>query len=523
MASPPSLAGRLGRDAETIVSTNEKFQRKTVFLDLPIDIFLKLLDWLEISDVFNLRSVCRALSGLTRLHSTWAKLTACHVIGKNLPWPPWALPLTDVPSPTLEHLTLQARRMRTLWDAGNPITDRRFSRFIQRPRESITWIRLIHSRWLVIQQNATTLEFWDLEDLKSEKPALSIDSLNGIVDGSVVWSRGKSTGIMMISTRSCEAGRIEFALPYPKAEDGPVSARVVDSFTEFSRLMDGDEHIAAFLHYKGNRGNFIRSISTGSIIRLDPVPEYSKETQPQQAFGIQIKRNVVAVATAWSVDLYWRDTIITSLQEAEAELSIQPFQRLSYLGGSVSEGPQELTTDSAFFLAYNPKFLSLPPDDDAIFLCVGKDSGRHLYVAQPVNDNHTSPSTYRLFHEIGLFWSDPYSMLFYESGESGRRSVFIVDEPRGLSLCGISIPADLSQHAEGSSERGRIGRWRITDSSSKDLIHHVVFEEATGACAVAMGSGRVWIADLTASEIIPQNYGGHIDSPVSNFSTRVSV
>ncbi|KAG8945511.1 hypothetical protein FRC04_000714 [Tulasnella sp. 424] len=497
MASPPSLAGRLGRDAETIVSTNEKFQRKTVFLDLPIDIFLKLLDWLEISDVFNLRSV--SMSGAERFDS--ATLDLGEAYGLSCDWEESSLAAMGSSS-----------HRRTFANSGTPHAS-----------GSKDADALGCCRWLVIQQNATTLEFWDLEDLKSEKPALSIDSLNGIVDGSVVWSRGKSTGIMMISTRSCEAGRIEFALPYPKAEDGPVSARVVDSFTEFSRLMDGDEHIAAFLHYKGNRGNFIRSISTGSIIRLDPVPEYSKETQPQQAFGIQIKRNVVAVATAWSVDLYWRDTIITSLQEAEAELSIQPFQRLSYLGGSVSEGPQELTTDSAFFLAYNPKFLSLPPDDDAIFLCVGKDSGRHLYVAQPVNDNHTSPSTYRLFHEIGLFWSDPYSMLFYESGESGRRSVFIVDEPRGLSLCGISIPADLSQHAEGSSERGRIGRWRITDSSSKDLIHHVVFEEATGACAVAMGSGRVWIADLTASEIIPQNYGGHIDSPVSNFSTRVSV
>lgn len=305
--------------------------------------------------------------------------------------------------------------------------------------------------------------------------------------------------------------------------------------------MDGDEHLAAFLHHKGNRGNFIRSMSTGSVIRLDPTPEYSKvslsgslcycilsahgkqETQPQQAFGIQIKRNVVAVATAWSVDLYWRDTIIASLQEAEAELSIQPFQRLPYLSGSVSEGPQEVTAASAFFLAHNPKFLSLPPDEDTIFLCVGKDTGQHLYVAQPVMDKYTSPSTYRLIPQIGLFWSDPYNILFYESGESGRRSVFIVDEPRGLSLCGISIPADLSQHAKGSSKRGRIGWWRLTDRSSKDLAHYVVFEEATGACAVAMGSGRVWIADLTTSEIVPRSYTGRIDSPVSNCSTRVSV
>lgn len=52
-----SSCGASWPDAETVVSTNEKLQRKTSFLDLPIDIFLKLLDGLEVPDVFNLRSV----------------------------------------------------------------------------------------------------------------------------------------------------------------------------------------------------------------------------------------------------------------------------------------------------------------------------------------------------------------------------------------------------------------------------------------------------------------------------------
>ncbi|KAG8945510.1 hypothetical protein FRC04_000713 [Tulasnella sp. 424] len=518
MTSLPRLVGRLGRDAETltVVSINEKFQRKAVFLDLPIDIFLKLLDWLEIPDVFNLRSVCRALNGLTRLHSIWAKFTACHVIGRNLPWPSWALPLSDVPSPTLEHLTLRALRMRTLWDAGDPKTHRKLSRFIQRPRESITWLRLIHSRWLVVQQNAAILEFWDLEDVRYEKPTLIVDSLDGIVDGSVVWSRGKSTGTMVISTSSRVTGRIEFSLPFPEEGDVPSDAKIVESFADFSRLMDADEHLAAFLHYKGRNGNFVRN-TTGSVVRLDPSLEYSEQdSHLKQAYGIQIKRKVVAVATSWGVDLYCRETIATSLQHAASqgnEVSILPLQRIPYSIKRDSEILEEVTTASAFFLAQNPKFVSPPSDEDTIFLCVrGVTRGQHLYEVQPVKDLHKGPSTYKLLPKAGLFWPTD-DMLFCAAGESGRRFSFVVDElPRGgLSLCGISIPTDLSQHDKASASRGRIGWWHIADKNSKDLVHHVVFEEATGACAIAMGSGRVWIADLTASEIISQSSADYKD------------
>ncbi|KAG8902097.1 hypothetical protein FRC00_001897 [Tulasnella sp. 408] len=113
----------------------------------------------------------------------------------------WALPLSDVPPATLEHLTLRALRMRRLWDGGNPKIKRKLSQFIQRPRESITWIRLICSRWVVIQQSGATLELWDLEDVTFQQPALTINSFEGIVDGSVVRSKAERTVAMMISTR----------------------------------------------------------------------------------------------------------------------------------------------------------------------------------------------------------------------------------------------------------------------------------------------------------------------------------
>lgn len=53
-------------------------------------------------------------------------------------------------------------------------------------------------------------------------------------------------------------------------------ARIVESFADFSRLVDADEHLAVFLHYKGRNGNFVRNMAIGSVVRLDPSLEYSE-------------------------------------------------------------------------------------------------------------------------------------------------------------------------------------------------------------------------------------------------------
>ncbi|KAG8915536.1 hypothetical protein FRC00_003188 [Tulasnella sp. 408] len=468
---------RFGSHAGDVVSTDKLPWKQISLLDLPTDLFLELLQWLEIPDMFNVRMTL------------------------------WALPLSDVPPATLEHLTLRALRMRRLWDGGNPKTKRKLSKFIQRPRESITWIRLICSRWVVIQQSGATLELWDLEDVAFQQPALTINSFEGIVDGSVVRSEAERTVAMMISTRSCKVGRIQFFLPYPKAGGGSASARVVDSFGDFSRLMDADEQLAAFLQHQGNRGNFIRDMVSGAV--------------PQQPFGIQLKRQVVAVATAGSVDLYWRKAIIATLRSPEpGGVAIQPFQRLTYPPASLRGSLKETTIANAIFLTKNPQFVSLPSGEDTIYLSAqGRSSGQILYVAQPVEITDQGPliipPTYVLLPPTVLFCLGPYNMLFYDPGQSGRRPVFVVDEPRGLSLCGVSVPRDLSWPTQGSAKRGYIGWWRITDSSSRDLVHHVAFEEATGTCAIAMGSGRLWVVDLTAAEVMPQNPNEHLDIPVS--------
>ncbi|KAG8918637.1 hypothetical protein FRC01_001750 [Tulasnella sp. 417] len=501
-------------NSRDVVSSDELPQNRISFLDLPEDIFLGLLVWLEMSDIFNLRRACKRLKTLTQLHSSWVVLATCHVIGNKLPWPAWALPLSEVPSVTLEHLTLRALRMERLWDLGSEKTERKLSRFIQRPWESITWIRLIRSRWLVIQQGGATLELWDLEDVEYKQPNLTIDSVEGIVDGSVVRSKGESAVTMIISTRSCEVRRIEFSLPYPKDDGRHASARVVDSFTGFSRLMDADEQLEAFLQYEGRYGNFIRNTVSGVVACLGSCPD---DFQPQQSFAIQIKSQVVAVASAWSVDLYWRESILTTLQSAGSSIpQIQPFQKLTYLPGCPRRTHKDATIASARFLANNPGFTSLPPGDDAIFFCAQENIlGQTLYVAQLTETTPGGPPTYMLLPPIILFWSDPYTMLFYDLGQSCRRSVFVVDDRRGLSLCGVFVPLDLSLRAQELAGIDSIGWWRITDSTSRDLVHHVAFEEATGTCAVAMGSGRVWVADLTASEIITQKTGSPLDIPVS--------
>ncbi|KAG8996304.1 hypothetical protein FRB90_012769, partial [Tulasnella sp. 427] len=213
--------------------------------------------------------VCKSLESITRLHTLWSTLASLHVINKNLPWPAWARPLGNVPSATLEDLTLRAVRMTTLWDDVNRNFDPAPSRFIQQPRDSVTWLYLIFSRWLVIQTKAEHLELWDLEKTSYEEPALVIQPIDGIVDGFVFRSQTVMACTLMISTRTHKTIQIRLHLPRPKeTRVASISAEIINSFEGFSKLKDADDLLASFLHYNGEDSLFVRNLSTGAVVEL---------------------------------------------------------------------------------------------------------------------------------------------------------------------------------------------------------------------------------------------------------------
>ncbi|KAG8910555.1 hypothetical protein FRC00_007999, partial [Tulasnella sp. 408] len=92
-----------GVDEEETIPAGWKLHKKTTFLDLSIDIFLTLINWLDIRDVLSLRG------------------------------PTCALPLAAASSSSLEKVTLQAIRMKEKWDGGNYETIRKFTKCIERP------------------------------------------------------------------------------------------------------------------------------------------------------------------------------------------------------------------------------------------------------------------------------------------------------------------------------------------------------------------------------------------------------
>lgn len=511
---------RFGFDIVKTISTDHELPKKTSLLDLPIDIFLNLLHWLEILDVFSLRRVCKGLERATREHSTWAILAASHVIEANLPWPTWALPITKVPSRTLEELTLQAIRMKKHWDDGDSLTTRKFTRCIERPWESVTWLRILQSRWLVVQQFGASLELWDLEQPSYSRPSLVIESVVGIVDGTAISAWVGPSIMWMISTRSSQTLTIKLYLPPPSenAEIATARAEVVGSSQGFSRLVDADGHLAAFLSCAGEHGAFIRDMGATGSVCLDGTEE---RAQIRQVFSVQFNSTLIALSTASALELYSRSTTQCALTSACGnQITVQPIQRLPYPSNLLCGG----LIVSATFLTASPTLLSSPhTGNDTFRLCILNGANRFLCIAQPQETTSETPG-YRFSSSEGILFPDPFSPMFFRVGASGRRLVFVAEESRGLSLCGVTIPVDLSGSRSSTTMRKEwIGWWRITDQTSNDLVQHVEFDEATGTCALGMGSGRVWVANLTSAALLPRSYKGPLGCPPESSTPRADL
>lgn len=79
-------------------------------------------------------------------------------------------------------------------------------------------------------------------------------------------------------------------------------------------------------------------------------------------------------------------------------------------------------------------------------------------------------------------------------GETGRRMVHVADVG-GLIVRGLSVPVGFgAERFVVPVDERYVFSWKIPDSR-RDLVRYLAFDEATGLCAVALGSGRIWILD----------------------------
>lgn len=116
---------------------------------------------------------------------------------------------------------------------------------------------------------------------------------------------------------------------------------------------------------------------------------------------------------------------------------------------------------------------------------------------------HDTPLTFQLSPSVLGLLDDPaydtgHPTILSSWGVSARRMVYLNETNKGLVLLGFFIPLGFDAEANVVSLYDRCVAWWRLPNSVQDLARFISFDESTGMTIVAMGSGHIWIADLSS-------------------------
>ncbi|KAG8968227.1 hypothetical protein FRC05_001608 [Tulasnella sp. 425] len=483
--------------------------------NVPLDIFLDIVRFLDVQHTLRLRRVCRSLAHLTQSHSVWAAMANQHVIQQLLPWPTWALPLSVVSTQTLEVLCVRAIRLLGWWD------DVKVSRksvppsgCILRPENSVTWLSICLSRWLVVQLNGQVLEFWDLENTLETcpSPRASFDGVDGIINGGRIFHDSPENCTLVISTRSDLAYALELRLSGPGIPASSAHVRLVRSWTGYSELLDATSDLWAFartctkqtatiLHCLSGRSVNLVGTEDDELVGLFRITLFGHiakkllRKQRNLPGAIQIGHQDIAVARSHSLDIYSMESVMSVLNNgvsAATTGAVRPFQSLAY--------PSAWTGSGLTFVPNRPPWLrSKAPREDDIYLTLTEDEIGYsvALVAHKETERGAGEPSYGFERPYYLFGPEDPWIAALSWGDSARRAVSVIGEATYVLLCGISIPSNGDPLDDQWDNMDRIvARWRIPHGE-KDFTRFLAFDEPTGRSVVAMASGHIWIADPT--------------------------
>ncbi|KAG8921833.1 hypothetical protein FRC00_008177, partial [Tulasnella sp. 408] len=394
-----------------------------------------------------------------------------NIIPKGLPWPSYAWPLSEVPFITLEQLCIRAVQMETKWDAGRLGGDSsKFFRCIQRPWNSITWMTMLRSRWLLVQLNAGRLELWDIESPFTSYPVSYFDGLEGMVDGyKLLKSLEESLNVV-------------------------VSLGLVETVAGCSGLLDIDKDLALFSR-SPSTGGAIAQCQTSAAMAI--LQSESEEPKLEYAVGAKVAGNVVVVVRRTAIELYYVDEIQRALKSAGQTPSrsnqVLPIQSIPFLGDEHAVRAtflsRPLHCTNLHYHGAGAIYLGIDRDKEStrtirvLYPDISvREAGHRFMLSPPIEVLEISTSVDRDFTVLCMW------------GETGRRMVHVGDVG-DLCVTGLSIPVGFeTQQSVVPVEEREVFSWRIPDSR-RDLARYFAFDEATGVCAVALGSGRIWIVD----------------------------
>lgn len=216
-----------------------------------------------------------------------------------------------------------------------------------------------------------------------------------------------------------------------------------------------------------------------------------------------------------AIEFYSVDTIQNALQSFQHTLNISnkvfPTQSISY--------PANRHVLRATFLNTPLHWLGIPycgPDSAYLGLDRDGDSARTMHVVYP---NATGGAGCRFTLSPAqemldvLNGRDSYSTTLCMWGETGRRMVHVGDVGE-LCVVGLSVPVGFGAERFAVPVEDRcVGSWKIP-YSRRDLARYLAFDEATGVCAVALASGRIWIADPARGSVFEDS-----DAPIKKIKS----
>lgn len=298
----------------------------------------------------------------------------------------------------------------------------------------------------------------------------------------------------MLSTSSSVTTYFSINLPY-LGDFGPTpNFMLLDTFEGYSGLLDAQAGLAVFSCSASNRMPLVRDMRTGSVVYFGS----SEATQrPQRLLSARILKEYIILIGPWTMEVY-PITKIRSLMMARPEDTspqvAHASQSLVYPGGemanhvtvlvdpSESSEPSSWNGESGFCLGIYVKrstnWMRLH-----VRLGAGSDSSTFTYSIQPLFDTMG-------LRTVACCW-----------GGSGQRLLLAASYRASIQVICGGAPFD-SKFLYPDFEENIVSEWLAVPDGEKDLFAGFAFDEASGVCAVATCSGRIWIDDFSLKQLL---------------------
>ncbi|KAG8935178.1 hypothetical protein FRC01_007411 [Tulasnella sp. 417] len=456
--------------------------RSSTFAILPDDIIVTILGSLDIRDIISIRRVSRGFERATKLRALWILLAHREVLDRKLSWPSYALPLTTVPTKTIEEYTVRATEIARQWAPGSETQLRTPSRCIIRPPNSIGWLRMVKGRWLILELRGKQLEVWDIQNDQGSEPTASYRGLNGIIDGSCITSAESSVTIIL--STSYVTNYLNINLPY-LGHTGPTpNFTLLDNFEGYSGLLDAQAGLAVFSRSVSSSRPLVRNMGTGSIVYFE-----SSSQRPQRLLSAQILKEYIVLLGPWTMEIYSIAKILSLMMDGHDDTSskvVHASQLLAYPEGEMAN----------YITVLDPSPGLSSKNGESEF-CVGvyidpSAKWMRLHVRLGLNSD-SSTFTYSTHYLFGTVELRTMACCW---GGCGQRVLLAVSRGASIRVLCVMVPSDSNILYPEFSDHTAF-RWFVVQDGEKDLLAGFAFDEATGVCAIATSSGRIWIDDFS--------------------------